>query len=145
MGIMNIQIHLQIKRLQLCPCPLCIFHKYWEGNSPGRSVHQHSKFWRRNPLNLQQIFTTWTLCVFTGERWFWEPPIRQQQLFLWSQERTKEKGLFSYFFQHRFWNGKYKHEKKTNFANELFPQNCEGRMPPWARLGAAATLSQVCC
>lgn len=25
-GIMNIQIQLQIKRLQLCPCPLCVFH-----------------------------------------------------------------------------------------------------------------------
>lgn len=43
-GIMNIQLHLQIKRLQLCPCPLCVFPQIlkgelsWEKRSPVQQV-----------------------------------------------------------------------------------------------------------
>lgn len=57
-GITNIQMYLQFKRLQLCPCPLCFPQILkrglpWEKHSP----RKHRKFLRSNPLKLLQIFT----------------------------------------------------------------------------------------
>lgn len=62
-GIMNTEMHLQIKRLRLHPCHLCVFHKYLKGNFPGRNIHQNRKFLRCNSLKLQQIFTKQILYI----------------------------------------------------------------------------------
>lgn len=116
-GVKNIHIHLQIKRLQPCPCPLCVFCKYRKGNVPGRNTHQHS-----NSLRLQKVFPEQTLHVYSREK--------VDSGNLQSELRERTEGKRSYFdksFSKDFWNGQQKCEKKTNLSRKLFTQPCERR------------------
>lgn len=61
------------------------------------------------------------------------------------RKELKKKAYFDKFFSTDFWNGKYKHEKKTNFTHELFPQNCEGGKECPLEPGWEQQLLQVKC
>lgn len=138
-GITNIQMYLQFKRLQLCPCPLCVLHKYWKGVFPGRNIHQHRKFLRSNPLKLLQIFTKQILQIGVYSQEIAESGNLQlgsrNSSYSLLRKELKQKADFDKFFSKDFWNGKYKCEKKTNFTRKSFTQRCEGRKrhskPSW--------------
>jgi len=115
---MNIQMRLQ-KRLQLCPSPLCAFHKHckrelsWQEQSSEQKVFKKLKV----AANVDETCTlNWNVFARGADSGSLQSGSINFSYDLLTNKAAEKRAYFDKLFSKDFWKGKYKCEKKDKLC-----------------------------